>query len=112
MVKDTTIHDHSGLKLPGSPSSTAINQAELIGLGEARKWVKVTRLDVTKIVFWLRLHRKIFGGVWGWAGKLRQEDLNIGVHAYQVTPLLGALQGDLTHWLTLGPTDMPPLELL
>lgn len=113
MVVDSTVQDRSGLLLGGSPSPTDadINQAELVGIGAARGWLKRTRLDVTKLAFWRRLHREMFGEVWAWAGAWRQETKNIGVAPHQVQPELHKLEGDLQFWLG-EECDMPPIEVL
>ena len=110
---DTTIHDRSGLLLGGSPPPTDadINRAELVGIGAARDWLKRTRMDVTQFAFWPRLHREMFGEVWGWAGEWRQAEKNIGVAPHQIQPELHKLEGDLRFWLRED-SQMPPLEVL
>ncbi|MEN8148472.1 MAG: mobile mystery protein B [Planctomycetota bacterium] len=50
----------------------------------------------------LRLHDEMFGEVWEWAGVVRSEDLNLGVHHYQIRERLVALLGDLHSWSGFG----------
>jgi Fic-DOC domain mobile mystery protein B len=46
----------------------------------------------------LRLHRQMFGDVWKWAGRIRTEDLNLGIHWELVEPALYTLLGNLLAW--------------
>ncbi len=48
--------------------------------------------------WFLTLHKEMFGDVWGWAGKLRQVELSIGVKAYLVPMELKKLADDLAFW--------------
>lgn len=57
-----------------------------------------------------RLHADMFGKVWRWAGKYRQEDLNIGVAFHRVQEEIGLLVGDLKYWNSPGECEMPVLE--
>ena len=46
----------------------------------------------------LQLHEEMFGDVWEWAGKLRQNELSIGISAYLVPTELKKLVDDLRFW--------------
>jgi Fic-DOC domain mobile mystery protein B len=52
----------------------------------------------------LRLHEEMFGDVWTWAGRPRQENLNLGVAWPQIPEQLSALAKDLPLW---EPSAMP-----
>ena len=55
---------------------------------------------------WLRqVHRDMFGQVWGWAGRLRRHDVNIGVPWPQVETRLYDLCERLPYW-----SAMPAVE--
>lgn len=45
------------------------------------------------------LHEKMFGDVWDWAGKIRTEELNIGVKKHQIHEEIAILLGDVKFWL-------------
>ncbi len=45
-----------------------------------------------------KLHKEMFGRVWKWAGRRRQEDLNIGVAYQQIEVQLEELLRDLNYW--------------
>lgn len=110
---DTTVHDRSGLLLGGAPAPTdaEVNQAELVNIGAARAWLVSSRMDVTKLQFWRKLHQKMFGEVWQWAGEWRLETRNIGRPPHEIQPELHKLQGDLAYWLSAN-SHMDQIEIL
>ena len=113
MATDVTVHDRSGLLLSQSPSPTdaEINQAELVGIAAASDWIKKARLGVREVKFWQRLHKEMFGEIWGWAGTWRQHESNIGVPPHDIQPQLSNLHSDLVYWLSEN-CDILPLEIL
>ena len=49
---------------------------------------------------WLkRLHRRMYGQVWAWAGQYRTSDRNLGVPYWQVRMDMRALRDDAAAWL-------------
>lgn len=46
----------------------------------------------------MRLHRRLFGAVWGWAGAFRMTDKNIGVDPIHIAVELRKLIGDARYW--------------
>ena len=59
------------------------------------------------------LHRRMFDQTWGWAGKYRTSDKNIGVFWGQVTTEVSLLIDDGSYWLENGtyPIDEAALRL-
>lgn len=49
--------------------------------------------------FLRRLHKRMFGDVWRWAGTYRQTPRNIGVEPWLITQELGGLIGDARYWV-------------
>jgi len=47
----------------------------------------------------LKLHKRMFGKVWNWAGHLRQKDKNIGVPFWQIEMDLKNLCDDVKAWI-------------
>ncbi len=49
----------------------------------------------------MKLHKKLFGDVWAWAGKIRTHELhNLDFHPpHQIWTGLRQLEGDLTYWI-------------
>ncbi len=48
--------------------------------------------------FFLRLHREMFGDVWGWAGRLRRSVTNIGSEPHLIEQRLYELSLNLPYW--------------
>lgn len=59
--------------------------------------------------FLRRLHRRMFGEVWRWAGSYRLTPRNIGVTAWMIPQEMGRLLGDARYWVEHG--TYPPDEL-
>ena len=47
----------------------------------------------------MRLHKRMFGQVWKWAGEYRNTERNIGVAPYQIPVKLKALFDDVKFWI-------------
>lgn len=99
---ETPIDDVSGLLVPNVGTRRQLNQieAENVTLAAAKYLVgELTEADAPFTFDWLfALHREMFGNVWGWAGKPRTCDLNIGCPAYDVEPQVLNLVADLAYW--------------
>lgn len=100
----TYLDDISGLKLDTSKQYTM----DEIYLYEAKNITQATlkylslvpdkKLAPFAFEWFLLLHKEMFGEVWEWAGKLRQEELSIGVKAYLVSTEFKKLVDDLAFW--------------
>lgn len=53
-----------------------------------------------------QLHEEMFGDVWEYAGKLRQEDQNIGVKWQNIQTEMFQLEGDIKYWEENGTYDV------
>ena len=65
--------------------------------------------DLLTVDFTNRVHRKMFGDVWRWAGVFRQRVTNIGVEPHQITEKLRDALDDAAYWHehgTFAPTDV------
>ncbi len=105
-IKDTTYHDDmSGFLLDTSKKYTL----EDIYFFEAKNITKATLKYLSKkpnktlapfnYGWILKLHREMFGDVWSWAGKLRQDELNLGIKAYLIPGELKKLIDDVEFWI-------------
>ena len=64
------------------------------------RWLALRRTrDVLSSEFIRKLHRKLFGEVWSWAGEYRRRDKNIGVEAHQIGVQLQRLLENARYWL-------------
>ncbi len=55
-------------------------------------------------MFWEKLHEKLFGKVWKWAGKFRQHELQNDEfnHPGSIKQNIKKLEGDLKYWIEKG----------
>lgn len=105
-IEDATpYHDLSGLKLSKNKSYTLsdiyIKEAENIALATL-KYLSAppSKKEAPFSYDWfLKLHEEMFGNVWNWAGKLRHNELSIGIKAYLVPMELKKLVDDLAFWV-------------
>lgn len=80
-------------------SRPELNEAELIGIADADQWAFSRKRDVLDVAFLRRLHKRMFGGVWRWAGEYRTTARNIGIDAYRLAPELAQLVDDVRFWI-------------
>jgi Fic-DOC domain mobile mystery protein B len=92
-----TGEEMDGLKASWISTQAELNQAEAENILRGRLWSSRVR----RRPFWyLRdaglqdLHRRMFGDVWTWAGRLRQREANIGINPHQISVALRALCDD------------------
>jgi Fic-DOC domain mobile mystery protein B len=91
--------DPSGLKVRGITNRAELNPIEAENILKAvTKYMTGTRKVAFDFPLCLRVHEDMFGDVWDWAGKLRQENFNIGIPFAGVSDSLAALLDDLHSW--------------
>ena len=74
---------------------------------DAISWLEKSRpTDILNETFIRKLHRRMFGKVWRWAGTFRTTDKNIGGEWYQIRPRLKNLCDDTRVWLE-NETELP-----
>ena len=76
-----------------------LNEIEQANIIEAEQWAFNRRRDVLDEAFLLSLHKRMFGQVWKWAGKIRKTDRNIGVDPWQIEVELRQLIDDIKYWI-------------
>jgi Fic-DOC domain mobile mystery protein B len=77
-----------------------LNDAEQANIGEADRWAfSHKRGDLLTPPFLLRLHRRMFGPVWRWAGGIRDTERNIGIAPYLIEAELRRLTDDTRYWI-------------
>jgi Fic-DOC domain mobile mystery protein B len=76
-----------------------LNAAEQENIEEADRWAFSRRRDVLDAEFLKRLHKRMLGGVWKWAGTVRTTERNIGIEAYRIEPELRQLIDDVRYWV-------------
>ena len=79
-----------------------LDRAEQGNIAKAELWA--ARLSLTPAVvldepFVRRLHKRMFGDVWRWAGTYRHSNKNIGVDHWQIVQEIGQLLANANHWV-------------
>jgi Fic-DOC domain mobile mystery protein B len=99
-----------GLLLSHISTRKELDRFEQENIIEAEKWAfKGRKKDSLTVDFFLRLHKKMFGSVWRWAGQFRTSDKNIGVPVWQISTELKKLCDDVAFWI--GNATYPPDEI-
>ncbi len=90
-----------GLLLTHITTREELNRWEQDNIVEALAWLDRTKpTNIVNEKFIKRMHRRMFGNVWRWAGQYRRTDKNIGVSWHQIPMSLGILCDDVTVWMT------------
>ena len=93
--------EKAGLKLKWITLRSELNEAEARNIAQAQIWLSSGRKpDIYSDVFLRRLHKKMFGAVWKWAGEYRNSGRNIGVAPYQIPIQLMQLFDDVKFWIS------------
>jgi Fic-DOC domain mobile mystery protein B len=77
-----------------------LNEVEQVGIADADRWAFSRKRDVLDEGFLRELHRRMFDGVWRWAGQFRTTPRNLGVDAWKIAPDLRQLLDDVRYWVT------------
>ena len=99
-----------GLKFPHITTREELDQMEHVNIQEGLRWLhKTKQSDILSDQFVRKLHAKLFGKVWQWAGTYRQTEKNIGIDPVQIPQQLKLLLDDVQFWLEH--KTYPPHEL-
>ncbi len=91
-----------GLRLMHITTRGELDRWEQDNILEAIGWLSRTKpADILSESFIKKLHRRMFGHVWKWAGQFRQSDKNIGVPWHQVPTSIHNLCEDALLWIEL-----------
>jgi Fic-DOC domain mobile mystery protein B len=91
--------------IPDLATRQELNEWERENILRAREWAmreRTSPVEMASDSYVRRLHRKMFGETWKWAGQYRSTAKNIGVQAEQVRDRLMQLFGDVRYWLEHG----------
>lgn len=89
-----------GLKLLHISTREELNRFEHDNISEALQWLSIRRKgDVLTEKFMKKLHQKMFGKVWKWAGTFRKSGKNIGVDWHNLSAELHTLLQDVRFWI-------------
>lgn len=90
--------------IPSVATNQELNQRERENILSARRWafaprVRRTPADLLDHVFVRELHRRMFNEVWRWAGKTRNNQLNLGVPVAGIETRFVTLLDDARGWI-------------
>lgn len=94
--------EKEGLLIKSITTHGELNEHEQLNIEEAIMWVFSSRLNQEKVLterFIKKLHKKMFGRVWAWAGEFRRSEKNIGVPWINIGVDLKTLINDTNFWI-------------
>ena len=96
--------------IPSHISTRAeLNQAEHDNIQDAWLWVRKKARNPLDVPFLAKLHKRMFGQVWRWAGRFRKTEKNLGIPSHQIQVALRQLVDDVQYQLDY--QVCPPDEL-
>ena len=93
--------EKEGLLIRTISTRGELDEFEQANIEEALEWTVSGRFTMKEILaeeFVMRVHKKMFGKVWDWAGTRRKSNKNIGVDKNQITTELRKLLDDCRYW--------------
>ncbi len=92
--------EREGLKHKHVNTRGELNELEQVNIQSGLLWLSRARnIDVLSEIFIRRLHKKMFGDVWTWAGTFRTTEKNIGIDPIQIGMQLRILLDDACYWV-------------
>ncbi len=89
-----------GLLLPHITTRAELDRWEQDNIAEAERWAyRRAHSDLLTDGFAKRLHKRMFGHVWRWAGLYRKTGKNIGIDAWQIAMAVRTLCDDCATWI-------------
>ncbi|RMB09046.1 mobile mystery protein B [Eilatimonas milleporae] len=98
-----------GLKFRHITTRGELDHLEQANIQDGIAWLSRSReKDILTEVFVCKLHERLFGEVWNWAGSFRRTGKNIGVDPITISVELRILLDDMRYWVEHG--TYPELE--
>lgn len=90
-----------GLKLKHIQNMGELDEYEEKNIAEGLAWLESCNEEYGICNFWRKLHKKLFGDVWRWAGKIREHELANPYFnkPHQIWTSFKKLEDDLKYWL-------------
>ena len=89
-----------GLLLSHITNRSELNRWEQQNIMQAEEWAfRYRSKNLLSVDFILKLHKKMFGIVWKWAGSFRRSEKNLGVDPLSIRSALKELLEDLKAWI-------------
>lgn len=91
--------ERTGLIPSHITSRSELNEVEEQNIADAVSFALGRKHNPLGEAFACNLHRRMFGGVWRWAGKYRTSNKNIGPDYWEVQPRLIEAIGNARYWI-------------
>ncbi|MCR5046966.1 MAG: mobile mystery protein B [Treponema sp.] len=92
--------EKEGLKQKWVTLRSELNELETRNILDAQRWLmQSSPKDILNDSFLRKLHKKMFGQVWTWAGEYRTTERNIGVSPFQIPMNVMNLFEDVKFWI-------------
>jgi Fic-DOC domain mobile mystery protein B len=104
-----TEEEKRNLKLAYIANRAELNAAEQENIARGQEWAMRRRRTLLTESFIKTLHRRMFGDVWQWAGRLRTSERNIGIDYWEIPVALRMLLDDAKTWIDQ--KVLPPDEI-
>lgn len=96
------LDEKEGLLIPSISTQGELDEFEQLNIEKAVEWTIHSKLKTKNILtetFIKRLHKKMYGEVWSWAGTFRKSNKNIGCDWPVIPTQLKALLDDTLFWI-------------
>ena len=88
-----------GLKFDHITTRSELDELEQANITQGLRWLSRQRGgDILDDEFVRKLHTRLFGDVWEWAGTYRLREKNIGIDPMHISVQLRQLLGDAQYW--------------
>ena len=94
--------EKEGLLIKSITTQGELNEFEQQNIEKAMLWLRSKKINAEAILtekFVKDLHRRMYAGVWKWAGDFRRSDKNIGISKHHISTALKQLLGDCLYWI-------------
>lgn len=91
-----------GLRIPSITTRGELDEFEQQNIEQAMQWLmskSITTNQFLSETFVRNLHKRMYSGVWSWAGNFRTTDKNIGIDKWQIPTALKSLLDDAHFWI-------------
>ncbi|MDQ7818904.1 MAG: mobile mystery protein B [Melioribacteraceae bacterium] len=94
--------EKEGLLIPTITTRGELDEFEQLGVEKANEWLLKRNFSIDKILtegFVRDLHKRMFSGIWKWAGEFRRTEKNIGIDPVTIPIELKNLLDDCKFWI-------------
>ncbi|PSL24733.1 mobile mystery protein B [Dyadobacter jiangsuensis] len=94
--------EKEGLLIPTIATRGELDEFEQQNIEDAIQWLLTRKLRSEAILtekFILDLHKRLYGNVWAWAGRIRNSNKNLGIDRWQISTALRTLLDDILFWI-------------